>query len=156
MGIRHMSICLPPLMTAMSTYGMPWRETIGIFITIMGNKMRKDVNAMNEMKKDLSDAEEILSNREIKKTSDLNLGDLAIFFETSLPFFILPAISYEDYPALKNLYKIMQQIPEFEEIDQKFDKFTGLIRDLRRNSDSSPSPTTFTFIGEIWTSMKLF
>ena len=151
---RHMSICMPALMTALNTYGMPWRENFGIFITIMSKKMMKNPNAIKEMKTNLSDAEEILSKREMNHVDDLNLGDLATFLETSLPFFILPDINYEDYPALNKLYKIMQQIPEFEEIDEKFKEFTERIIDL--NNSSSASPTIFTTMGEIWTSMKLF
>ena len=85
--------------------------------------------------------------------SSLNLGDLATFLETSLPFFILPNVKYEDYPALSNLYKTMKHIPEFEEIDQKFGEFTKKIHDLQNSSNNSP--TIFTTMGEIWTTIKL-
>ena len=78
--------------------------------------------AFFEMKANLSEAEEILSQREIKEVKDLNLGDLAVFLESSMAFFILPDIRYEDYPAFKNLYKVIQEIPEFQEIDQKFEE----------------------------------
>ena len=69
-----MSICIPPLMTAMNTYGMPWRENIGIFITKLSSKMKNDPKAIKEMEQNLSEAEEILSKREINQVSDLNLG----------------------------------------------------------------------------------
>ena len=69
-----MSICIPPLMTALNTYGMPWRENFGIFITKMSSKMKNDPKAIKEMEQNLSEAEEILSKREINKVSDLNLG----------------------------------------------------------------------------------
>jgi hypothetical protein len=83
----------------------------------------------------------------------LNLGDLAVFLETSLPFFVLPNVKYEDYPALANLYKTMKHIPEFEEIDQKFGEFIKRIHDLQNSSNNSP--TIFTTMGEIWTTIKL-
>jgi len=150
---RHMSICIPPLMTALNTYGMPWRENFGIFITKMSSKMKNDPKAIKEMEQNLSEAEEILSKREINQVSDLNLGDLATFLETSLPFFILPNVKYEDYPALANLYKTMKHIPEFEEIDQKFGEFIKRIHDLQNSSNNSP--TIFTTMGEIWTTIKL-
>ena len=85
--------------------------------------------------------------------SSLNLGDLATFLETSLPFFVLPNVKYEDYPALANLYKTMKHIPEFEEIDQKFGDFIKRIHDLQNSSNNSP--TIFTTMGEIWTTIKL-
>ena len=103
------------------------------------------------MKTNLSDAEEILSKRSIQKVEDLNLGDLAIFFETTLPFYILPDINYDDYPAFKNLYKVMQKIPEFQEIDEKFGEFIKRIDECRENL----SPSFFTYFSEIWASVKL-
>ena len=145
---------MPALMTAMNTYGMPWREHVGIIITLIVKKMMKNPNVVKEMMNNLSDANEILSKRKINQVSDLNLGDLATFLETSLPFFILADINYEDYPALSNLYKIMQEIPEFEEIDQEFKQFTEQIIDLKNSPHISP--TFFTYLAEIWTSVKLF
>ena len=146
-----MSICKPALGYAISTFNMPWRENYGIIITFLGNRLKNDKSALAEMKTNLSDAEEILSQRQIQKVQDLNLGDLAIFFETTLPFFVLPDINYEDYPALGNLYKIIQQIPEFREIDEKFREF---LVPLQKNSNER-SPSIFTYFKEAWTTIKL-
>ena len=146
---RHMSICKPALGYAISKFVMPWRANYGILITFVGNKLKKDKSALAEMKTNLSDAEEILSHRKIQNVQDLNLGDLAIFFETTLPFFVLPEINYEDYPAFDNLYKIIQQIPEFQEIDEKFREF---LLPLEKNERS---PSIFTYFKEVWTTIKL-
>ena len=144
-----MSICKPALGYAVSKFSMPWRENIGIAVTILGNYLKNNKSALDEMKTNLSDAEEILSHRKIQKVQDLNLGDLAIFFETTLPFFVLPDINYEDYPAFYNLHKIMQQIPEFQEIDEKFREF---LLPLEKNERS---PSIFTYFKEVWTTIKL-
>jgi len=146
---RHMSICKPALGYAISKFVMPWRANYGIIMSILGNKLKKDKSALAEMKTNLSDAEEILSHRKIQNVQDLNLGDLAIFFETTLPFFVLPEINYEDYPAFDNLYKIIQQIPEFQEIDEKFREF---LLPLEKNERS---PSIFTYFKEVWTTIKL-
>ena len=37
---------MPPLMTAASTFGMPWRENFGIVLTMMGNKKKKDKDSI--------------------------------------------------------------------------------------------------------------
>ena len=144
-----MSICKPALGYAVSKFSMPWRENIGIAGTILGKYMKNNKSLLDEMKTNLSDAEEILSHRKIQKVQDLNLGDLAIFFETTLPFFVLPEINYEDYPAFYNLYKIIQQIPEFQEIDEKFREF---LLPLEKNDRS---PSIFTYFKEVWTTIKL-
>ena len=65
---------MPPLMTAVNTYGMPWRENFGILLTKMSSKMKNDPKYIKEMEQNLSEAEEILSKREINQVSDLNLG----------------------------------------------------------------------------------
>ena len=50
-------------------------------------ELKKDKSALTEMKINLLDAEEILSHQKIQNIQDLNLGALAIFFETTLLFF---------------------------------------------------------------------
>merc|ERR1719210_3010643 len=32
---NHMTLCMPGLMTAVNTFGMPWRKTYGVFIARM-------------------------------------------------------------------------------------------------------------------------
>ena len=149
-----MSICKPALGYAVSKFSMPWRENIGIAGTILGKYLKNNKSALDEMKTNLSDAEKILSQRQIQKVQDLNLGDLAIFFETTLPFFVHPDINYEDYPALGNLYKVIQQIPEFLEIDEKFREFLAPLQ-KDSNTGNERSPSIFTYFKEVWTTIKL-
>ena len=63
-------------------------------------------------------------------------------------FFVLLEINYEDYPAFKNLYKIIEQIPEFQEIDEKFHEF---LLPLEKNERS---PSIFTYFKEVLTTIK--
>ena len=149
---RHMVFCKPPLLHATTSYGMPWRENYGIIMTIIGSRIKNDPGANAEMRSCLADAESMLSDRTIKEVTDLNLGDLAVFLESSLAFFVHPDIHYDNYPALKNLYTVIQKIPEFEEIDREFCEFTERVRDMR---DHGPSPTVFTYINEMWATLKL-
>lgn len=149
---RHMTFCKPPLFYATSTYGMGWREKYGIMMVILGRTMGNNPDNISAMKTCISEAEKTLSERNIKEVEDLNLGDLAVFFESSLAFFLLPDINYVDYPALRNLYKVMQKIPEFEEIDREFSAFTQQVKDFR---DSGIRPTIFAYISEIWSTIKL-
>ena len=128
---------------------MPWRANYGIIITFVGIELKKDKSALAEMKINLLDAEEILSHQKIQNIQDLNLGALAIFFETTLLFFVLLEINYEDYPAFKNHYKIIEQIPEFQEIDEKFHEF---LLPLEKNERS---PSIFTYFMEVLTTIKL-
>jgi glutathione S-transferase len=149
---RHMTFCKPPLMHAISTYGMPWRENYGIIMVILGRTMGSNAENIDGMKTCISEAETMLSERNIEDVEDLNLGDLAVFFESSLAFFLLPDIKYIDYPAFKNLYDVIRKIPEFDQIDQEFSAFTKRVKDLR-NAESYP--TLFTYVSEIWSTIKL-
>lgn len=149
---RHMTFCFPPLAYTISTCGMPWRENYGIFMAIMGYKIKNDKVVIAGMREALSDAEKMLSKRSITEVEDLNLGDLAVFFESSLAFFVLPEIKYNNYPAFENLYHVIQKIPEFDEIDREFDAFTKRVRAFR---EIGSYPTLFTYVKEIWTSIKL-
>ena len=44
-------------------------------------------------------------------------------FQLTLPFFILDDVHFEDFPAISNLYGVIQQMPEFSEIDEGFKAF---------------------------------
>ena len=44
-------------------------------------------------------------------------------FQLTLPFFILDDVRFEDFPAISNLYGVIQQMPEFSEIDEGFKAF---------------------------------
>ena len=147
---RHMTFCKPALLHAVTIYGMPWRDNYGIFTTIIG-RFKNDPRENADMRGALADAEKMLSERAINEVADLNLGDLAVFLESSLPFSVHPDIHYDNYPALKNLYKVIQNIPEFEPIDREFCDYTKRVRELRNNG---PSPTPFTYFRELWTTIK--
>ena len=149
---RHMTFCKPPLLYAASTVGMPWRETCGIIVAIMGYIVRNNKDIFSDMKACLSEAEQFLSKRQIQEVDDLNLGDLAVFFESSLSFFLLSEIQFDDYPAFKNLYHVIQKIQEFEQIEQEYIAFTNRVHEFRK---IDPTPTLFTYISEIWASFKL-
>ena len=148
---RHMIFCMPPLLYATSTYGMPWRETYGIIMAIMGYKVKNDKKYENEMKDAISEAETILSQRKIREIEDLNLGDLAVFLESTLAFSLLPEIRYADYPAFENLYKVILKIPEYKHIEEEFINFIQRVHHLRLVGSA---PTLFTYVAEIWTSIK--
>ena len=94
-----------------------------------------------------------IAERQIETVEDLNLGDLAVFFESTLAFFLLSEIQYADYPAFKNLYSVIQKIPEFDEIDQEFTAFTNRVHEFRK---LDTQPTLFTYASEVWTTIKLF
>ena len=149
---RHMSICKPALGAVISTPEMMWRRHYGIVVAIKGNQLKKDKAALEEMRTNISDAEEILAKRHIVEVSDLNLGDLSFFFEITLPFFVLPEIRFEDFPSIHNLYQVIQKIPEFEEIDQKFKDF---LAPVIAAADNPSSTSIFGNIRETWTSVKL-
>merc|ERR1711971_121264 len=140
-----MSICKPALGTAVSRVDMNWRKHYGIFIAIIGGKLKSDKAVIAEMMTNIRDAEEILSKRKIDCVNDLNLGDLALFLEVTLPFFIL-----DDVPAIRNLYEVIKRIPEFSEIDEGFKKFIEPV--LRQNPSSQ---STMGYFQEVWTSVKM-
>ena len=148
---RHMTFCKPPLLYAASTIGMKWRENYGIMMAIMGYIVRNNELLYSDMKSCLSEAEEMLSERNIKEVEDLNLGDLAVFFESTLAFFLLSDIQYDNYPAFKNLYHVIQKIPEFKQIDQEFTAFVDRVHEFRK---LDPKPTLFSYVNEIWTTIK--
>ena len=148
---RHLDIGKPALMHIATVNGSPWRENYGILITIVGNKMKRNHESNRIMKKCLADAEIKLSERTIVNTEDLNLGDLAVFFETSVAFFCHPDIHYRDYPNQHNLYKVLQKLPEFVEIDDAFCEFVKKLINLSENGASS---SIFTYFKETWATMK--
>ena len=139
-----------------------------IFIALLGKKLKSNKNWIEEMMTNIRDAEGILCKRNIENVKDLNLGDLSLFLEVllyftfiinakacfwikvTLPFFILEDVNFEDYPAINNLYKVIQKIPEFQEIDEGFKEF---IKPVLR--PIPPSQSVFGYIRELWTSIKL-
>ena len=68
----------------------------------------------------------------------------------TLPFFILEDVNFDDFPAIRNLYDVIKQIPEFSEIDEGFKEF---IEPVLRPNPSSQSITGY--FREVWTSVKL-
>ena len=68
----------------------------------------------------------------------------------TLPFFILEDVSFKDFPAISNLYEVIQQIPEFREIDEGFKEFIQPVI-----TPNPASQSMFGYFREVWTSVKL-
>jgi len=148
---RHMTICKPALVHGITFYGGPWRDNYGILMAVMGSAFKNSSSEKAKLMQCLQDGEKLLSERTIKEVEDLNLGDLAAYFEVSLPFAHHPDAQIDDYPNFKNLYLVLQKLPEFQEIDEAFRKFNSRIEELRENA---PSPTVASYFKETWLTMK--
>ena len=61
---------------------------------------------MEDLKRQLSAAEEILAKRQIHCVEDLNIGDLSAFMEISVPMECLVGFHWEDYPSLNKLHQV--------------------------------------------------
>ena len=110
--------------------GMNWRDYMGAIICLIGYKVsvpriaitcsdthgdnkgtfqaRKNQEAVEDLKKQLSVAENLLSKREINCVDDLNIGDLSAFMEISVPMECLAGFHWADYPYLNKLYQVDQ------------------------------------------------
>ena len=77
-----------------------WICHVGIF------QARQNKEAMDELKRQLSAAEKILSKRQIDCIEDLNIGDLSAFMEISVPMECLVGFHWEDYPSLNKLHQV--------------------------------------------------
>ena len=69
---------------------------------------RKNQEAVEDLKRQLSVAENLLSKREINCVDDLNIGDLSAFMEISVPMECLAGFHWADYPYLNKLYQVDQ------------------------------------------------
>ena len=67
---------------------------------------RKNQEAVEDLKKQLSVAENLLSKRKINCVEDLNIGDLSAFMEISVPMECLAGFHWADYPYLNKLYQV--------------------------------------------------
>ena len=67
---------------------------------------RQNKEAMEDLKRQLSAAEEILAKRQIYCVEDLNIGDLSAFMEISVPMECLVGFQWEDYPNLNKLHQV--------------------------------------------------
>ena len=61
---------------------------------------------MEDLKRQLSAAENILAKRDISCVEDLNIGDLSAFMEISVPMECLEGFHWADYPYLNKLYQV--------------------------------------------------
>ena len=91
----------------------------------------RDPQPLQNLRKEVADAEEILSKREIKTVEDLNVGDLATFMELTMPMELLQEFHWSDYPSLENLYRVCRKVPGFSEIHQPFLEFCQMYRTHR-------------------------
>ena len=148
---NHMTLCMPALMTAINTFGMPWRKTAGVFIARMSAQKKKDPQTLSKMKEAFAQAEAALAQRQIASVQDLNLGDLALYLECSLAF-AMNVLNIKDYPGLNNLYQVMKEgVPEFQEIDEKFCHYTEEIVEMQKSGNG---PSVADTLGEVWASVK--
>ena len=67
---------------------------------------RKNQDALEDLKRQLSAAENILAKRDISCVEDLNIGDLSAFMEISVPMECLEGFHWPDYPYLNKLYQV--------------------------------------------------
>ena len=67
---------------------------------------RKNQDALEDLKRQLSAAENILAKRNISCVEDLNIGDLSAFMEISVPMECLEGFHWVDYPYLNKLYQV--------------------------------------------------
>ena len=120
--------------------GMNWRDYMGNIICFIGHKVifrfpslnrlitrlrsvgwichvwifqaRQNKEAMEDLKRQLSAAEEILAKRQIHCVEDLNIGDLSAFMEISVPMECLVGFQWEDYPNLNKLHQVNISHPQ--------------------------------------------
>ena len=91
----------------------------------------RDPQPLQNLRKEVADAEEILSKRDIKTMEDLNVGDLATFMELTMPMELLKEFQWSDYPNLENLYRVSSEVSSFSEIHQPFLDFCQMYRTHR-------------------------
>ena len=99
--------------------------------TIASTSIPRDPQPLLNLRKEVADAEEILSKREIKTVEDLNVGDLATFMELTMPMELHQEFQWSDYPNLENLYRVCSKVPGFSEIHQPFLEFCQMYRTHR-------------------------
>merc|ERR550532_440928 len=112
----------------MSQQGMPWRENYGLICCLISTIVKRDPQPLLNLRKEVADAEEILSKRDIKAVEDLNVGDLATFMELTMPMELLKEFQWSDFPNLENLYRVCSKVPGFSEIHQPFLDFCQMYR----------------------------
>jgi len=136
----------------MSQQGMPWRDNYGLICCLISTIVQRDPQPLHNLRKEVADADEILSNREIKTVEDLNVGDLATFMELTMPMELLKEFHWSDYPSLENLYRVCSKVPGFSEIHQPFLEFCQMYRTHR---DAGTSASLGTIIAQSLTSVCL-
>ena len=133
----------------MSQQGMPWRDNYGLICCLISTIARRycsiyerlpllcfiilcrNPQPLQNLKKEVAVAEDMLSNRELRTVEDLNLGDLATFMELTMPMELHKEFQWSDYPNLENLYRVVSKVPEFSEIHQPFLEFCQMYRTHR-------------------------
>ena len=96
-------------------------------------------------------AEEKVRERNVHLVEDLNIGDLATFFEITIPMEVHPDYSWDQYPHLNHLYSVCKQIEGFNAIHEPFLRFCGNIRHHREAGTSASFPE---LVGQTWVSVK--
>ena len=81
-----------------------------------------------ELKKHVDLAEEKIKERNINTVEDLNIGDLALFLEVTMPMEIHPDYSWHQYPNLNHLYSVCKKIECFDKVHKPFLDWCRMIR----------------------------
>merc|ERR1712192_190222 len=81
----------------MSQQGMPWRDNYGLICCLVSTIVKRDPQPLQNLRKEVADADEILSKREIKTVEDLKVGALATFMELTMPMELLKEFHWSDY-----------------------------------------------------------
>jgi len=136
----------------MSQQGMPWRDNYGLICCLISTIARRNPQPLQNLKKEVAVAEDMLSNRELRTVEDLNLGDLATFMELTMPMELHKEFQWSDYPNLENLYRVVSKVPGFSEIHQPFLEFCQMYRTHR---DTGTSASWGTILAQSVTSVCL-
>lgn len=129
--------------------GMGWRDHFGLMLCLVGLKARRDLGALEDLKKQLATAEEILAERNIAAVEDLNVGDLSALMEISVPMECMPQFTWTNYPNINKLYGLCKQVPGFAEINQPFLEFC---EKYRYHRDAGTTASWGTIITQVFTS----
>jgi len=147
----HLTIRTAVVMAHMAPQqGMNWRDYMGAIICLIGYKARKNQEALEDLKRQLSTAEIILAKRKISCVEDLNIGDLSAFMEISVPMECLEGFHWADYPNLNKLNQLCNEVPGFERVHQPFLDFC---REYRHHRDANTKPSWSTAVVQVFTSV---
>ena len=115
-------------------------------------KVRNDRQIQDELRKQVELADEKVKERNIHTIEDLNIGDLATFFEITMPMEVHPEYSWDQYPHLNHLYSVCKQIDGFDKIHEPFLNFCD---NIRHHREAGTSASFVELIGQTFVSVKL-